>query len=106
MAQKKTDKKSDIGILDRHDRKVEKPRRFKAVMHNDDYTPMDLVTVILEEIFRKSSAESTRLMLDVHNKGKGIAGVYTKEICDTKCAQAVKYARTLGYPFLVSPEPE
>ena len=106
MGNKKTDKKSDIGVLDRDDRKVEKPKKYKAVMHNDDYTPMDVVVYILMEIFRKPAEEATRLMLDVHQKNRGIAGVYTKEICDTKCLHANKLARKLGYPFLVTAEPE
>ena len=106
MAKKKLDKKSNVGVLDREDEKVKKPRKFKAVMLNDDYTPMDVVVVILIQVFRKSNAEATRLMLDVHKKGRGIAGVYSKEICETKCLQATRFAKSLGYPFLVEMEPE
>ena len=106
MGKKQLDKKSDIGILDKQDRKVQKPKKYKAVMFNDDYTPMEIVVIILEQVFRKSPAEATRLMLDVHNKGRGIAGVYSREICETKCTQAVNFAKQLGFPFLVSPEQE
>ena len=106
MAKKKMDKKSNVGVLDREDNKVQKPRKYKAVMFNDDFTPMEVVILILIQIFRKSSAEATRLMLDVHNKDRGIAGVYSKEICETKCAHAVSFAKSLGYPFLVEAEPE
>ena len=106
MPSKKRDKRSDVGVMDRGDNKVQKPRKFKAVMLNDDYTPMDFVIVILEHVFRKSSAEATRLMLYVHKKGRGIAGVYTREICETKCMQAVNFAKAEGYPFLVQMEPE
>jgi len=106
MSNKKTDRKSDISVLDRDDRKVEKPKKYKAVMHNDDYTPMDVVVHILMEIFRKPFEEAMRLMLDVHHKDRGVAGVYTKEICDTKCLHANKFARDMGYPFLVTPEEE
>ena len=106
MPSKKLDKKSNVGVMDRDDEKVQKPRKYKAVMLNDDYTPMDVVTLILQEVFRKSSAEATRLMLDVHNKGKGIAGVYTFEICETKCAHAIGLAKAMGFPFLVQPESE
>ena len=105
-SKKKVDKRSNVGVMDREDEKVQKPRKFKAVMLNDDFTPMDVVVLILQEVFRKSSAEATRLMLDVHNKGRGIAGVYSHEICETKCAHAVGLAKTLGFPFLVEPEPE
>ena len=106
MSKKKLDKKSDIGVMDRDDRKIEKPRRFKAIMHNDDYTPMEFVTLILETLFNKSSAEATRLTLDVHKKGRGVAGVYSREICETKCVQANHIAKESGHPFLVESEPE
>ena len=106
MAKKKLDKKSNVGVLDKQDNKVQKPRKYKAVMHNDDFTPMDVVILILVSVFRKSNAEATRLMLDVHNKGKGIAGIYSREICETKCAHANAFAKSLGFPFLVEAEPE
>ena len=104
MSQKKTDKKSDIGLKDRQGRKVQKPKKFKVVMLNDDYTPMEIVVQLLINVFRKSSAEATRLMLDVHKKGRGIAGVYTKEIAETKAEQVVNYARRAGYPLLAKEE--
>ena len=106
MTKKQMDKKSDIGVLDREDRKVQKPKKYKAVMYNDDYTPMNFVVIVLTEVFRKSVDEAVDLMMDVHEKGRGIAGVYTKEICETKCTKAVQLAKSMGYPFLVSPEQE
>ena len=75
-------------------------------MHNDDYTPMDFVVVVLTEVFHKPFSDAVRLMMDVHEKGRGIAGVYTKEICDTKCAKACQLAKSMGHPFLVQPEQE
>ena len=106
MSQKKTDKKGGVGVMDREKRKVQKPRKFKAVMHNDDYTPMEIVVIILMDIFKKPQAEAVKLMMDVHKKGRGIAGVYSREICETKCNKATNVVRKLGYPFLVTPEPE
>jgi len=106
MPKKKLDKKSDISVIDKQEKKVQKPRRFKAVLHNDDYTPMEFVTLLLETVFNKSSAEATRLMLNVHKKGRGIAGVYSREICETKCLQANHIAKESGHPFLVESEPE
>ncbi len=106
VPKKKLDKRSDIGVMDREGEKFKKPRRFKAVMHNDDYTPMELVIVILESIFNKSSAQATRLMLDVHKKGKGVVGIYSREICETKCFHAMTMAKENGYPFLIESEPE
>ena len=106
MGNKKLDKKSDIGIIDRQDRKIQKPKKFKVVMLNDDYTPMNIVVLLLQQIFKKSSAEATRLMLDVHQKGRGIAGVYTREIAETKSAIANATAREMGYPFKTQVEEE
>ena len=106
MNKKKLDKKSNVGVLDREKRKVKKPKKYKAVMYNDDYTPMDFVILALMQIFHKSGDDAIRLMLDVHEKGKGIAGVYSKEICETKCSQACQLAKSMGHPFLVQPEQE
>ena len=103
---KKTDKKSDVGVLDRDDRKVQKPKKYKVIMHNDDYTPMDFVIIILQTVFLKDFQTAKRLMLDVHEKGRGIAGVYSREIAETKCAMAIGLAREGGYPFLVKMESE
>ncbi len=106
MGQKKTDKKGGVDLMDKEDHKIQKPRKFKAVMYNDDFTPMDIVVLILMDVFRKSQAQAVVLMLDVHEKGKGIAGVYSREICETKCEKATSIVRRLGFPFLVTPEPE
>ena len=108
MANKKSTQgdNHDVGVLDREKRKVRKPRKYKAVMHNDDYTPMDIVVLVLISVFRKPQAEAIKLMMDVHEKGRGIAGVYSKEICETKCEKATNVVRRLGFPFLVTPEPE
>ena len=106
MPNKKSDKKSDIGVLDREDRRVQKPKKYKAVMYNDDYTPMDFVIIVLVDVFHKSADTAIQLMLDVHKKGRGIAGVYTKEVCDTKCTKANQFAKSMGHPFLVKSEQE
>ena len=96
----------DRNILLEDKPKTKKPSMYNVLLLNDDYTPMEFVTLLLETVFNKSSAEATRLMLNVHKKGRGIAGVYSREICETKCLQANHIAKESGHPFLVESEPE
>ena len=105
---KKSDGGSGVDLKDRTGSKnrVQPPKKYKCVMHNDDYTPMDFVVAILQIVFHKSPSDATRLMLDVHNKDKGIAGIYSKEIADTKCETCKRMARDSGVPFLITIEPE
>jgi len=75
------------------------PSFYKVVILNDDFTPRDFVIELLKRFFRKDEAEATQLMLDVHNKGAGIAGVFTLEIAETKAYQANDYAKQHKYPL-------
>ncbi len=86
--------------------KVERPKMYKVILHNDDYTTMEFVIEVLIGVFRKSRIEAARIMLSVHNSGKGVAGVYTREIAEAKAGQALDLARTRAYPLLVTTEPE
>lgn len=86
--------------------RVEKPRMYKVLLHNDDYTTMEFVVLVLTQVFHRSRIESTRIMLLVHNNGKGVAGVYTREVAETKATQAIDVARAAGYPLLATTEPE
>lgn len=86
--------------------RVEKPRMWKVLLHNDDYTTQEFVVWVLMEVFRKSRVEAVRVMLHVHTSGKGVAGVYTKEVAETRAAQATDRARAAGFPLLVTTEPE
>jgi ATP-dependent Clp protease adaptor protein ClpS len=90
---------------------LEKPRPkdktedlWKVVLHNDDYTPMDFVIEVLEEIFDRSPAESYRIMMKVHVEGRGIAGIFTHEVAETKAQSTVDLARRSGFPLLASVE--
>ena len=85
---------------------AKEPPKFAVVLLNDDFTPMDFVVLLLTNLFRKSPDEAEAIMLDVHNKGKGIAGVYTKDIAETRVHQANSIAQENGHPFLCSVEPE
>ncbi|MFW5878844.1 MAG: ATP-dependent Clp protease adapter ClpS [Myxococcota bacterium] len=82
------------------------PRRFKVILHNDDYTTMDFVVDLLIRFFGKSHVEATHVMLMVHTKGAGVAGVYTREVAETKVAQVTRYARENGHPLLCTMEAE
>jgi ATP-dependent Clp protease adaptor protein ClpS len=86
--------------------KVEEPRKFKVLLHNDDYTTMEFVVFILESVFHHSQASATRIMLSIHKTGIGIAGVYTREVAETRCEQVTSMARKAGHPLQVSMEPE
>lgn len=79
--------------------KTKTPSWYKVVILNDDFTPQDYVVHILEKFFRKNREEATHLMLQVHRKGMGIAGVYTQEIAETKTAQVNEYSKSHQYPL-------
>ncbi|MFO7762075.1 MAG: ATP-dependent Clp protease adapter ClpS [Thermodesulfobacteriota bacterium] len=83
---------------------VEEPPLYKVLLHNDDYTTMDFVVMILEKIFHKSSSEAAKIMLNVHQQGIGIAGIYTREIAETKINVVHDMARKNEYPLHCSME--
>ena len=94
------------GLLDKLKDEVKEPPKYRVVLHNDDYTPMDFVVAILVQVFRYEQTRAVRIMLDVHTKGRGIAGVYTREIAEMKMAQTLSYAKQHENPLEVSIEPE
>ncbi len=83
---------------------VREPRRFKVLLHNDDYTTMEFVIAVLREVFRKTMQEATVIMLSVHEKGMGECGVYTAEVAETKVAIVHSRARKEGFPLRCSLE--
>lgn len=87
-------------------KKTRRPRRFRVLLHNDDYTTMEFVIHILMEHFGKPPAEATAVMLQVHQKGVGVAGVYSREVAETKVAEATEEARANGMPLKLTTEPE
>ncbi|MDH3915999.1 MAG: ATP-dependent Clp protease adapter ClpS [Chromatiales bacterium] len=84
--------------------KLKRPAMYRVILLNDDYTPMEFVVQILETIFSMDRTSATRVMLEVHTKGKGIAGVYTYEIAETRVAQVNGYARQHQHPLLCTME--
>jgi ATP-dependent Clp protease adaptor protein ClpS len=93
-------------VLERTREKETRPPRFKVVLYNDDYTPMQFVVNQLESVFRKSPVEANALMLRIHRGGSGIAGVYTHEVAETKVSQVHKLAEERGYPLRAGVEAE
>ena len=75
------------------------PKMYKVILLNDDYTSMDFVVSILEGIFQKSPAEAVQIMLQVHNQGRGVCGLYPKQIAEAKIAQVHDRARSYGFPL-------
>lgn len=84
--------------------KLKKPPLFKVVLLNDDYTPMEFVVEVLQVFFSLDQEKATRIMLHVHTKGKGICGVYTREIAETKVAQVNQYSQENKHPLLCEME--
>ncbi len=85
---------------------VQRPRKYKVLLHNDHYTSMEFVIEILSKIFRKSDTESVEIMLHVHERGVGVAGIYPHAIAETKIECVHQSAEASGYPLKCSMEPE
>ena len=89
-------------IKERTTYKIKEPSKYSVVFHNDDFTPMDLVTLILQHIFFKNQIEAETLMLKVHNEGRAIVGTYTYDIAITKATEATNIARKNGFPLRIT----
>ena len=96
----------ETGVATRTRPRTKKPSNYKVLMLNDDYTPMEFVVDVLQNIFQKNREEATEVMLHVHQKGVGICGVYTYEIAETKVTQTVDYARKNQHPLQCTLEKE
>ncbi len=94
----------DTLLLEQSRPKLQKPPLYKVVLLNDDFTPMEFVVHVLESIFSHNRESATRIMLNVHKSGKGICGVYTKDIAETKVTQVNSYARENKHPLLCDME--
>ena len=88
------------------DVKAREPRRYRVLLHNDDYTTMEFVVEVLVSIFRKTPDEAMAIMLAVHEQGLGSCGVYTEEVAETKVGQVHDRARKAGFPLRCSMEEE
>ncbi len=109
MADKKDfddDGGSQTGTITKTKPKTKKPRLYKVLLLNDDYTPMEFVIFVLESIFSKSREDATAIMLHVHQKGVGLCGVYTYEIAETKLTQVMDLALEHQHPLQCTMEKE
>lgn len=79
--------------------KTKKPPFYKVILLNDDYTPMDFVVLVLKQLFHKSHEDAIRIMLEVHNRGSGMCGVFTLDVAETKSEQVTTAARMNEYPL-------
>ncbi|MCR9195316.1 MAG: ATP-dependent Clp protease adapter ClpS [Hyphomonas sp.] len=97
---------SGLGIATKTRVRTKKPSMYRVLILNDDYTPMEFVVLILERFFGKSREQATRIMLNVHQKGVGVCGVYTYEVAETKVAQVMDMARRNEHPLQCTMEKE
>lgn len=101
----KIDHSYDDGLaLQETKAKLKRPPLFKVILNNDDYTPMDFVVHILELFFSMDRNNATRIMLEVHTRGRGICGIFTYEIAETKVSQVNIYSRENQHPLLCTME--
>lgn len=94
------------GVIEKSTEKTKTPSMYKVFLLNDDYTTMDFVVDVLETYFALSNVEATQVMLHVHRNGRGLAGVYTRDIAETKIAQVHTAAQNNGFPLKCEMEKE
>lgn len=96
----------DGDVLLEKESKTARARRWCVVFYNDHYTTKWFVVHVLEQFFRMNETTATAFMMAVHEKGKGIAGIYTKDVAETKAADVMDYAKEFGMPLMVTAEPD
>jgi ATP-dependent Clp protease adaptor protein ClpS len=98
--------REDLLSDSRIDERVETPRLWRVLLHNDDFTTQEFVVWVLETVFRKDAAEARTIMLHVHQAGVGLAGLYTRDVAETKQRATQRLAEQQEFPLLVTVEPE
>ena len=104
MSNEDTDDESGVSTIVKD--RVKRPPLYKVLLHNDDYTTMEFVVYVLRVVFGRDLPEAQAIMLQVHNDGVGVCGIYTHEIAESKVAKVAKLAKDNGHPLLCSMEPE
>jgi len=97
-------RESEGSVVSEKKQQTKRPSMYKVLLHNDDYTTMDFVVMVLETIFHKSVEEATLIMLNVHEQGVGVAGVYPRDVAETKAMLVHDLARKNEYPLKCSVE--
>ena len=92
-------------VLERRTQRTQPPQMYQVVMLNDDFTPMEFVVVVLQEFFSKDRESATQIMLKIHLDGRGVCGVYSKDVAATKVEQVLDAARKAGHPLQCVAEP-
>lgn len=100
------DTRESVLTESRSEQKVERPRMWRVLLHNDDYTTQDFVVWVLETVFRKPRGEAFTIMMSVHRSGLGVAGIYTHDVAETKVKRTKDLAEQHEFPLLVTMEPE
>ena len=97
-----------VGVAEKpqHKERLQRPRLYTVLLHNDDYTPMWFVVAVLREVFHKSESDAMSIMLHAHTRGHAVAGVFTHEVAETKVDETMKRAAEAGFPLLATMEPE
>ena len=96
---KRSEDVGDVAVDTRTERKLKKPKLYKVLLHNDDYTTMEFVVWVLQGVFHHSEAKATQIMLHVHQRGIGVAGVYTREVAESRIGQVESLAREHEFPL-------
>ncbi|MCA9606014.1 MAG: ATP-dependent Clp protease adaptor ClpS [Myxococcales bacterium] len=102
----KWDEDDGVVVESRPEERVKRPRMYRVLLHNDDYTTREFVVEVLRGVFHHSEGDAVRIMLHVHYNGLGVAGVFTREIAETKVRTVEQLAREREYPLRLSMEPE
>ena len=97
-------RENEGSVITEKKQQTKRPSMYKVLLHNDDYTTMDFVVMVLETIFHKSAEEATLIMLNVHEQGVGVAGVYPRDVAETKAILVHDLARKNEYPLKCSVE--
>ena len=95
----------DAVVLERRSQRVEPPKMYQVVLLNDDFTPMEFVVLVLQEYFNKDRETATQIMLKIHLEGRGVCGVFSRDLATTKVEQVLQAARQHGHPLQCLSEP-